>query len=437
VCYVSATRYKSDDTKPYIFKTSDYGKTWTLITNGLPKNTYNRCVREDPNKKGILYCGTETGIYISFDDGARWQSLQLNLPNTPIHDIQVHPREKDLVVATHGRAFWVLDDITPLYQLSDEIAKSKSWLYKPRDTYRTPGGYIDDPKIQEGTNAPNGVIIRYYLKDKPEKELKLKFQTATGDSIITYSSLKNTRNEPVVVSRDFYESKAKRPGLLTIDSGMNVFVWDMQYPAAKADPSAAMEGTVSGPEAVPGTYTAKLYLGDSLLQTTQFNIIPDPRNPFTVADLKEQFDLGIKVHNKLDSVGKATKQIRSVKDQISALLASTEDSADVRAMRALAQPITDSLTNIENALYNNKIKSGEDNLRFPMRLEEKLCSYNAGLLASDSKPTAAMYDTYTALSSRIDVQLQKLKAVLDTSLPKLNDLIRSKGKAVIDTKVKA
>jgi hypothetical protein len=241
----------------------------------------------------------------------------------------------------------------------------------------------------------------------------------------------------VVVSKDFYESKAKRPGLLTVDSGMNVFVWDMQYPAAKADPTAAMEGTVSGPEAVPGAYTAKLFLGDSLLHSTQFNIIPDPRNPFTVADLKEQFDLGIKVHNKLDSVGKATKQIRSVKDQISALLAATEDSADVRALRALAQPITDSLTAIENALYNNKIKSGEDNLRFPMRLEEKLCSYNAGLLGADSKPTAAMYDTYAALSGRIDVQLQKLKAVLDTSLPKLNDLIRSKGKAVIDTKVKA
>ena len=437
VCYVSATRYKSNDNKPYIFKTTDYGKTWALITNGLPRNTYNRCVREDPNKKGILYCGLETGIYISFDDGADWQSLQLNLPNTPVHDIQIQTKEKDLVIATHGRSFWVLDDITPLYQLNEDIAKSKTWLFKPRDTYRTPGGYIDDQKVQEGTNAPNGVMIRYFLKDKPQKELRLKFETAAGDSIITYSSLKNNRNVPMPLPKDFYESKAKRPGLLTIDSGMNVFVWDMQYPAAKGDSSAAFEGTLSGPLAVPGTYTAKLFLGDSLLHTTQFNVVTDPRNPFSVADLKEQFDLGIKVHNKLNEVGKATKQIRSVKDQIATLLASFEDSAEVKPIRAVAQPISDSLTTIENALYNNKIKSGEDNLRFPMRLEEKLCAYNAGLLGADTKPTAAMYETYNSLSARVDVQLQKLKAVFDTALPKLNEMIKAKQKAVIDTKVKS
>jgi photosystem II stability/assembly factor-like uncharacterized protein len=435
-CYVSATRYKTDDNKPYIFKTTDYGKTWDLITNGLPPDTYNRCVREDPNKKGILYCGLETGIYISFDYGSHWQSLQLNLPNTPVHDIQVQTREKDLVIATHGRSFWILDDITPLYQLNEEIAGSKTWLYKPRDAYRTPGGYIEDPKIQEGTNVPNGVIIRYYLKDKPEKELRLKFETAAGDSIITYSNLKNNRNEPMPVSKDFYESKAKRPGLLSIDSGMNAFVWDMQYPVAKADSSAGFDGSLAGPAAVPGAYMVKLFLGDSLIQTQNFQIIPDPRNPFTIADLKEQFDLGIKVHNKLNEVAKATKQIRSVKDQIAATLLSFEDSSDVKPVRTLAQPISDSLTVIENLLHNNKIKSGEDDLRFPMRLEEKLSGLNAALLGSDTRPTTAMHETFVSLSARIDIQLQKLKNIIDNSIPKLNDLIKAKQKLIIDTKVK-
>ena len=293
-CYVSATRYKSDDTHPYIFKTNDYGKTWTLITNGLPENTYNRCVREDPNKKGILYCGFETGIYISFDDGAHWQSLQLNLPNTPVRDIQIQKRENDLVIATHGRSFWILDDITPLYQLSDEISKSNAWLYKPRNSYRMQGGYIEDPNVQEGENAPNGVIIRYYLKTKPDKETKLKFYTAAGDSIITYSNLKDNKGEPAKISKDYYESKAKRPGFLSVDSGMNVFVWDLHYPAAKVDTSATFEGSFAGPLTVPGVYKVKLFIGDSLMQIQSFNILNDPRNTFTVPDLKEQFDLGHK-----------------------------------------------------------------------------------------------------------------------------------------------
>ncbi|HLX92921.1 MAG TPA: hypothetical protein VKR32_14645, partial [Puia sp.] len=277
-CYLSATRYKSDDTKPYVFKTNDYGKTWVLITGGLPASTYNRCVREDPNKRGILYCGLETGIYISFDDGAHWQSLQLNLPNTPVHDIQVQTRDNDLVIATHGRSFWILDDITPLYQLNSDMSKSSFWLYKPRDIYRTPGGYIEDPNIQQGQNAPNGAILRYYLASKPDKEIRLKLRTASGDSIITYSNLKDNKGEPSKISKDYYESRAKRPGFLSVDSGMNVFVWDLNYPAAKGDSSAAFEGSFEGPKAVPGDYKAQFFLGDSLLQSQDFKVVNDPRN---------------------------------------------------------------------------------------------------------------------------------------------------------------
>jgi photosystem II stability/assembly factor-like uncharacterized protein len=435
-CYVSATRYKSDDTKPYIFKTNDYGKTWVLITNGLPPNTYNRCVREDPNKKGILYCGLETGIYISFNDGANWQSLQLNLPNTPVHDIQIQKREKDLVIATHGRSFWVLDDISPLYQLNDEIAKSNIWLFKPRDSYRTPGGYIEDPNVQEGQNAPNGVIIRYYLKAKPGKETKLKFYTAAGDSIITYSNINDNKGKPVKISKDYYESKTKRPGLLTIDSGMNAFVWDLRYPSAKGDTSATFEGSLDGPLAVPGEYLVELFIGDSLVQKQVFNIINDPRNTFTAVDLKEQFDLAIKVHNKVNEVSKATKQIRSVRDQLSSFVDAIEDSAEAKPFKNLSKPIIDSLTTIEDALHNSKIKAGEDDLRYPMRLEEKLGALNGSVIASDTKPTTSMYDSYQSLSARIDIQLQKLKEIIDKKIPAFNEAAKTRQKAVIDIKVK-
>ena len=435
-CYLSATRYKSDDNRPYVFKTTDYGRNWIQITNGLPENTYNRCIREDPNRRGLLYCGLETGIYVSFDDGAHWQSLQLNLPNTPVHDIQIQMREKDLVIATHGRSFWVLDDITPLYQLSDEVARSSAWLYKPRHAYRTPGGYIEDPTVQEGQNAPNGVIIRYYLNSKPDREVKLKFFSPAGDSIIAYSNLKDNKGEPVKISHDYYESKAKRPGLLAIDSGMNAFVWDLRYPAAKGDTSATFEGSLEGPLAVPGTYQVRLCLGDSVVQTQSFEVLNDPRSNFTTADLTEQFELAQQVHGKLNEVGKANRQIRSVRAQLNGFLESFEDSIQSAPFRKSARPIVDSLTAIEDVLHNSKIVAGEDNLRFPMRLEEKLSALNAAVIGADAKPTTAMHDSYQSLAGRIDVQLKKLKDILDNKIPAFNEMAKTKQKAVIDIKAK-
>lgn len=435
-CYVSATRYKLADSKAYVFKTNDFGKTWKLITNGLPENVYNRCVREDPNKKGLLYCGLETGIYVSFDDGSNWQSLQLNLPNTPIHDIQVQQRENDLVVATHGRSFWILDDITTLYQLSDAVAKSSFHLYQPRKTYRTRGGYVDDPKSQEGTNAPDGVMVRYYLKEKPVKEIKLKFETANGDSIITFSSLKNINGEPGEISKDFYESKTKKYGSLSIEPGINMFAWDMHYPAAKGDTGVTFEGSFAGPYAVPGNYKVSMYAGDSLIGTQPFTIIADPRNPFTTADLKEQFDLAMEVHNKLNETGKATKQIAFIRNQLNAFINDTEDSVEVRAVRKMATPIIDSLTRIEEALFNPKIIANEDDLRFPMRLEEKLGGLNGAILSADAKPTASMHESFQSLKGRIDPLLSQLKQLIASEISKFNEMAKSKQRLQVVTKIK-
>lgn len=435
-CYVSATRYKQVDSKAYIFKTTDFGKTWKLITSGLPANVYNRCVREDPKKKGLLYCGLETGIYVSFDDGNNWQSLQLNLPNTPVHDIQIQQRENDLVIATHGRSFWILDDITPLYQLSDAVAKSAYHLYQPRTSYRTRGGTIDDPKAQEGTNTPDGVMVRYYLKEKPSKEIKLKFETAEGDSIISFSSLKNINGEPGEISKDFYESKTKKYGALSIDSSINMFAWDMHYPPAKGDTGVTFEGSFAGPYAVPGNYKVSMFASDSLIGTQPFTIVADPRNLFTTVDLKEQFDLSMQVHNKLNEIGKATKQIAFVRTQLKKYLEDTEDSTDVRAARLIVKPIIDSLTKIEEALYNPKIKANEDDLRFPMRLEEKLGGLNAAILSADAKPTASMHESYQSMKERIDPLLTQLKQVLEKDISKFNELAKSKQRLQVVTKLK-
>jgi hypothetical protein len=435
-CYVSATRYKHADSKPYIFKTTDFGKTWKLIINGLPANVYNRCVREDPKKKGLLYCGLETGIYVSFDDGSNWQSLQLNLPNTPVHDIQIQQRENDLVIATHGRSFWILDDITTLYQLSDAVAKDAYHLYQPRTAYRTRGGYNEDPNAQEGTNTPDGVMIRYYLKEKPAKEIVLKFETAAGDSIIHFSSLKNINGEPGEISKDFYESKTKKYGSLSINAGINMFAWDMHYPAAKGDTGVTFEGSFAGSYAVPGNYRVRMFAGDSLIGTQPFTIVADPRNSFTTADLQQQFDLAIQAHNKLNEVGKATKQIAFIRNQLNTYLTDTEDSVEVRAARMVAKPIIDSLTKIEEALYNPKIKANEDDLRFPMRLEEKLGGLNAAILSADAKPTASMQASFASLKSRIDPLLSQLKGLIATDISKFNELAKSKQRIKVVTKMK-
>ncbi|HYK47538.1 MAG TPA: hypothetical protein VEV83_20315 [Parafilimonas sp.] len=438
VCYVSATRYKSGDNKPYILKTSDYGKSWTMITNGLDADVYNRCVREDPTHKGLLYAGMETGIMISFDDGAHWQSLQLNLPNTPVHDIQVAPREHDLVIATHGRSFWILDDITPLYQISDAVAKANGWLFKPRDTYRFPGfNYEEESEdSHDGQNLPNGLLVRYYFKSKPDKEVKLTFYTEGGDSIITYSSVKDNKGKLVPVPKEFHPNpKATASGLLKANAGVNQFVWDMRYPSAKGDTSATFEASLLGPKLVPGNYKVKLFLGDGLVMEQPFNIITDPRNPATVSELREQFDLNKKICEELNELSKGTAQIKQVTEQINDFVATLTDSATAKSFKEKAKFITDTLDAIKNELFNEKIQANEDNLRFPLKLEEKLATMNYLLQASDTRPTASMYVVYNSLSAQIDAQLRKLKNVIDTKIPEFNTMAAGLQKKAVDVKV--
>ena len=440
MCYVSATRYKSGDPKPYILKTADYGKTWTLLTTGLPANVYNRCVREDPTHKGILYAGMETGILVSFNDGASWHSLQLNLPNTPVHDIQVQPREHDLVIATHGRSFWILDDITTLYQLQDTVFSRTARLFKPRPTYRFPGSVDeaapDTEQPRDGQNLPNGVVLRYYLKAKPDKEVQLQFFTESGDSIITYSSIKNNKGKMVPVKKEFYENpKATPSGLLPVHAGINEFVWNLRYPDAKADTSATFEASPLGPKVIPGTYRVKLLVNDTVQSEQTFQVIPDPRNSATVADLKEQFELNAAICKKLNAIANGTAQIKQVTEQVNHFIATLTDSVAAKPFKEKGKALIDSMNAVKNELFNEKIQADEDNLRFPLKLEEKIATLNYQLQQSDKRPTAAMHAVYTDLSRQIDAQLQKLKALLDTQVPAFNKLSGTVQKPPLDATV--
>jgi len=427
--YLAATRYKLNDRKPYLFKTTDYGKTWTLITNGIPDDEYTRVVREDPHRKGLLYAGTERGVWVSFDDGANWQKLQLNLPLTPVHDLVIQKREKDLVIATHGRSFWILDDLSPLYEIMDKAVTADAHLYKPRPSYRFQGGgrFVIDEFMSEGKNAPNGVMVHYYLKDSPKEEVKLQFFTTSGDTVITYSSKKDRKGEDVKEPKDFYaDPKARRPDILATKAGMNVFLWNMRYPdATEVEGTNIMwSGSTTGPKAVPGKYKVQLVVGKNLIKEQEFEILKDPRVKTTDAEFKEQFDLLMKINNKLSENHKGVNQIRKVREDISAYQKAVKDTALATKLKKQAKPLLDELEKIESVLMQPKSKAGQDALNFAIQLNDKLAGVGSVVGSADTKPTKSSYDTYNDLAGKIDQQLGRLKTVLQKEVPAFNNAVK-------------
>ncbi len=437
-CFFAAHRYRLDDTHPYIYRTTDYGKTWMLITTGLPADVYTRCVREDPNRKNLLYAGTETGAYTSFDNGNHWQSLQLNLPVTPVHDMQIKKDVKDLVIATHGRGFWVLDDLTPLYQMSDSVEKANYWLYQPNVAIRLDGGQLDPDKeetikIQAGTNAPNGVVIDYYLKQKPKGEIKLVFYSASGDSIMAFSNKVDKYGEPLKETGKFYEDSIHKADILSTDIGMNRFVWNTVFPDAKHfEEEYWSAGSLAGPKALPGNYIVKLMKGDTLLMQRNFNIVLNPKVRTPQEDLKAQFDLMMDVNRKQNEIINALMQIRGVQSQVNNFVNSFSDSTKIASLKKIAKPLLDSLQVIGDTLINSKIKANEDDLRYPMQLFERYCSLQDFIRSADTKPTEQQFAVFEELNARLLPELRRLQNVFRNQVTAFNNEVKKLQLDVID-----
>ncbi len=381
--FVAVHRYRLDDFKPYIYGTNDFGKTWRLLTdgtNGIPSNHFVRVVREDPDRKGLLYAGSEFGLYASFDDGAHWQSLQLNLPVTPITDLAVH--QKDLVVATQGRSFWILDDLTPLHQLSTEVAKAEAYLFGPRDAYRLTAGperrsgntntfrdrvngsALDWDRV--GEDGPAGAVIYYYLAAN-SGDIKMEILESDGDVIKTFGG------------------DDELPG----EKGMNRFVWDMHYPDADVIPNTSFRGTTRGPRAVPGTYQVRLTVGGES-QTQSLQVLKDPRVESSVADLQEQFEFLIQIRDAITETYDAIKKIRDLKEQ-------SED-----------KELVEKLTSIEHELIEPRIKYREDCWNFASKLNH-FFSYLADKAGTgDYKPTDAALERYRELRGMLDREKGRL-----------------------------
>jgi photosystem II stability/assembly factor-like uncharacterized protein len=394
--YVAVDRHQFDDLRPYIYKTSDYGKTWTKLGQGIAETSFVRVVREDPKKRGLLYAGTEQGIYVSFNDGANWRPLKLNLPTTPVHDLVV--KDNDLVVATHGRAFWILDDLTPLRQYSDDIAQKDAFLYTPATAYRIQAGAGGEhhPSKRTGQNPPAGAVIYYFLKETPkaETEAKIEIFDASGKVIRKYSSAEyNSLDEPLDPD-DKKPEKQIKP-----EAGLNRFVWDLRYEEARHVPGYYLweyGAGARGPVAVPGHYQVRLTVG-SQTQTAAFDLKLDPRVNVSQADLEQQLNLLLQTRDELSRVYDAVNQIQDVRSQLSGLKRRLPENAGAKAIVAAADDLEKKLVAVREDLINLTISANEDSLAYPPQLDAKLAYLAMDVGTADSAPTEAEQQEFEKL----------------------------------------
>jgi photosystem II stability/assembly factor-like uncharacterized protein len=418
--YIAGTRYKSDDMRPYLYKTSDFGKTWKKITNGIPDNAFTRVIREDPARRGLLYAGTETGLYVSFDDGENWQSLQLNLPVVPITDLVIQKREKDLVAATQGRSFWVLDDLPVLHQVGD--VKAEMHLFKPEDTYRIAGGGgPQSPDATIGENPPGGAVVYYYLKNKPAAEVTLEFLDGAGKQLQKYSSKADAPAGPTGGGQFSFGGGGSR---VTAEAGLNRFVFNLRHPDAKGFPGLIMwSGSLTGPRATPGTYQVKLTVDGKTLSES-FDLKKDPRLETPPADFAKQLDLLLKIRDKLTETHEAILQIRDVRKQVDEITARVKDQPSAKTVVDSGKSLNAKMTAVEEELYQTKNQSNQDPLNFPIRLNNKLSALGGVVGSADNAPTDQSYAVYEDLTAKINEQLRKLDSIMKTDLPAFNKAVK-------------
>ncbi len=351
--YFAATSYKSGDYKPYLFHTADYGKTWRTIVNGIAPEHFTRVVRADPKRQGLLYCGTEEGMYVSFDDGENWQSFKLNLPIVPITDLTI--KNDNLIAATQGRSIWMLDDLTMLHQLNNDLKNKDFHLYKPMSSYRMGGSQAKNLKIA-GTNHPGGVMTHFYLKNKPgEKDtVKLEILDAGGKTIRTFSN------------------QAKEDKLEELKAGGNRFVWNLRCPNAKKFEGLILWSTsLSGTRVTPGDYRVRLTVNGKS-EEHAFSIAPDPRSAAKPADFQQQFDFVKSCGDKLSEMHTAIEQMRDLRTQMKNLGDRTPKEERLKPIREQIKLVDSLMTGVETTLYQTKNRSSQDPLNFPVRLNDKL-----------------------------------------------------------------
>ncbi|MBT8178098.1 MAG: glycosyl hydrolase [Eudoraea sp.] len=407
--YVAATSYKFGDYTPYLYKTEDYGKTWSLITKGIRNNHYTRAIRSDKVREGLLYAGTEWGMYISFDDGASWKPFQLNLPITSIRDL--HVRDNDLIAATHGRSFWMIDDLTPLHQLSADMSKQDAVLFKPDQAYRMQqsGWGRPNPKL-EGSNHPNGAIINYYIREFKETDtVRIEIREANGTLIQDFSNhAKEDKNNPA----------STKP--LKVKTGGNRFIWNMQYPGFSAFKGMVLYSSPNrGPKAVPGTYKAVLHYNSEIAEA-DLTIVKDPRLPNSQQDFQEQFDFLMAVRDQVSRANQAIVEIRRVKRDLDYLKGKATDQQELKAM---LHDFETKLTEVENNIHMTKNQSRQDPLNYGIRINNRLAFLMADSQRGDYPPTNQAREFFVEIKKELDLEITSLEKLMNTYVGQINSSI--------------
>ena len=394
--FAAVQRYRMDDFAPYLYRTDDYGQSWKLSTSGIPAGHPVRSIAEDPDREGLVYAGTEFGLFVSFDNGDQWQSLQLNLPVTPVMDLQVH--EKDLIVATQGRSLWILDDLTPLHQLTGEVANADIHLFKPRDAYRLAlarGGGAS----RWAENLPDGAMIFYYFRDVPEDEVTLEVLESSDKVVKSFSS----RGEDG----------------LPVNRGMNRFVWNLRYPGPYVTEgvdegrSRPIRGYLGEIPAVPGTYRVRLTVGE-WSHTESFEVRKDPRLETTLAELQEQFDLMVEVRDKITETQQAVTRIMAERERIND---AAERSANPEIKR-VAESISEKLSVAERKLCITG--HGSDEAFYP-GMTQRLAVLYSVIAGSDHKPIDSAYERFEELKNALSVHLNEVEEIFEVDIKKFND----------------
>jgi hypothetical protein len=458
--YLAANRYQLDDLKPYLYRTNDFGETWTPITNGIPPTEFTRVVREDPERAGLLYAGTERGVWVSFDAGGSWQTLRRNLPMVPVHDLAI--KEGDLIAATHGRSFWILDDLSALRQMHPEITHSAAYLFKPRSAYRAGfgggGGNGAAGGHPSGANPASGGVVYYWLA-QPRQVVTMDFLDSQGKVIRSFTSnqdpiaaadsvrsdsVKTARNDSIRRAGGTPDTATKSeargeetpagddgpprrppPPRVANKAGLNTFAWNLRYPDASVfDGMILWAGGTSGPVVLPGSYTVRMTVnGQSYRQP--LTVVKDPRSTVSDADLREQFNFLMRIHDKTNQANDAVKTIRNLKAQLADR--TRRMPADKGAAFATnTKSFIDRLSAIEAEIYQVKNQSGQDPLNYPIRLNNKIAALSGVVGGTEAKPTSQSYTVFNDLSAQLDRQLSAMRGSFIVLSP-INASLKAQG----------
>jgi len=458
-------KYRDNDFRPYVFLTDNFGEDWRLLTNGqngIPEDFPVRVVREDPDRDGLFYAGTEFGMFISFDEGGNWQEFQQNLPRTPITDLRVH--EHDLVVATQGRSFWILDDVTPLHTMQDAFGEAALHVFQPRDAslarFRATGG------DRAPDSPPSGVVFNYWIGEAVEGEIEIEVLDATGTVIRDFEGDLDERTtgrmddggaEEGLQEGSFTEEpeaeepsdtqeaepeidddpdEPEDPNLeeedLDVEYGMNRFVWDMRYPGPDVEESAQFSlAYTGGLIAPPGTYTIRIEAGDESREVSA-RIVLDPRvTTVTEQDMIAQFDLSRSVRDRLTEVHGAIREIRSIREQargILGILKEDENSEDlVEELNEVWEGLSKDLERAEKALIQTRNESGQDPINFPSMLDDQLAYLYSHVTTSYGRPTEGAYQRFDDLRGFTDPILASVSGPIRNQVAEFNGILRAAG----------